>query len=54
MNKTSCVLEISEENAVNLAMMYVTDKWGRSVSLPQVANLGIYKNGMTNVIFFVE
>ncbi len=68
MNKTSCVVEISEKNAVNLAMMYVADKRGCSVyeftehSLPQalpvpalqVDNLGIYKNGMTIVNLSVE
>ncbi len=68
MNDTSCVLEISEKNAVNLAMLYVAGKWGRSVyeftehSLPhalplpvlQVDNLGIYKNGMTIVFFSAE
>ncbi len=67
-NKTSCVFEISEKNAVNLAMLYVANEWGRSVygfaehSLPQalplpvlqVAYLGIYKNGMTIVFFSAE
>ncbi len=68
MNKTSCVVEISEKNAISLAMMYVADKWSRSLceftehSLPQalplpalqVDNLGIYKNGMTIVNLSVE